>query len=121
MPLTFVNYRGERVSTAAVHQPVCPKVGTEVVEIHKGFQAEGFTPAMIEAARAEREEVNVLRRETGREPLPPFDDEAWMRQSKPKKLKVYAIESAARECCRLAEHAGWRNCRVTELRKKVFK
>lgn len=102
--LTFVNLRGESVSVAPIKAPTRPPPLRDA--FHKGWQVVGFSPdhlaeaKRMHAADPARKIDNKL-----------FDEVAFMRTSKPRKVrsKAYEVYAAALDCADLARTAGWKS------------
>lgn len=113
MSLTFVNYRGEPVSTVATHQRM-PRPTAAPDHFHKGFKVVGFSPARV--SDAERE--HVAAQAASAQPKP-FDLESWMRTHKPSAVRSqpYALKCAAEQCAELARRAGWLDVQINAIER----
>jgi hypothetical protein len=77
---------------------------------HLGWQALGFSPSQINAARGAHDAKSKE----------PFDETAWMNGAMPKPARTqpYSSPTSARQCAALLEKAGWKRVTVTEVIKK---
>lgn len=85
-----------------------------------GYLVTGFTRAMIDAAKAKREDEIREWQDVPKGPKPlPFDETLWLNQTKPKKVRAapYALREAADQCAELAKRAGWIRVQVEEVKK----
>jgi hypothetical protein len=135
--MTYVNHKGEPINPAALaHKYAKPKVMRDsplkrtddrgVAKVSDGFLVTGFSPEQLEHARKSHEtDIELANAHNAQNPTkpvdvpPPWDEDAYMRKAKPKRLrsKPYAIASAADQCAELARKAGWKNVRVEEVMK----
>ena len=77
---------------------------------HLGWQAEGFSPEQLEAAR----QAHAAKSKDD------FNEAAFMNGATPSRpvTKPYSNPSSARQCAALLEKAGWKRVTVTEVIKK---
>jgi hypothetical protein len=129
-PLTFVNFRGERVSTAATQKPYRPKKA-EATEFHKGWLVQGIPPGALEQAEHDHPRLIAdaiawnerIQKEKGlgkaRQVPGPWDADVWLNAAKrvPVRRKPYEVPDAAQQCKVLAEKAGWLRVEVIEIKK----
>lgn len=82
-----------------------------------GFHVYGFTDDDIAKARATHEAESNARQSQRKNPLPLFDEEAFVRKAKPIKLsgKPFMLEAAANQYAELQRKAGRRNVFVKKL------
>jgi len=118
MPVQFVNYRGEAVSTIAPQQKKRPKAADE--SFHKGWRVTGVPPGSLEAAQLAHQKKSRLDLQNGKQPKE-FIDADWLRNAKQKavRAKPYALADAAEICAELARKAGWLQVTVTAIEKTV--
>lgn len=136
MTLKFV-CRGQVVTADGLpmvlsdHRPkVRPHRATE--PSHHGFIVEGYRPDQVaEAKRVADEDVarwaamtdEVRRRaiREGRREPKPWDEEAWLRKNKPKRVgRAYSMPDAAEVAMDLARKAGWTHLGVRALTRGVM-
>ena len=116
--MEYTNIRGERIDLASLATPKVQKVRMPVQATHKGYMPVGFSPERVEDARKRHESESRLAVENGREPLPPFNVEMFLRNNKPKRVcKPFASYDAAVQAKVLAEKAGWLGVTIEELKK----
>lgn len=124
--------------SAAELQRLAPKrKAKSSAEVHKattdrsqakqslGFQVEGYSPEMLEAAeaahartRAAYMDLKALGKLGQNEKDPgEWDADKWMSSHKPKRVrtKPFEIASSADQCAELARKAGWLHVTVSEL------
>jgi len=114
----YTNIRGERINLADLATPKVQKVRMPTQATHKGYLPVGFSPERVEDARKRHESDSRLAAQNGREPLPPFNVEMFMRNNKPRRVcKPFASRDAALQAKELAEKAGWLGVTIEELKK----
>lgn len=124
--------------SAAELQRMAPKRKAKFsAEVHKattdrsqakqrlGFQVEGYSPEMPEAAKATHAKaratylgLKVMGRLSQSDKNPgEWDADKWMSAHKPKRVrtKPFEIASSADQCADLARKAGWLRVTVSEL------
>lgn len=82
-----------------------------------GYHVYGVTDEDIAKGRAAHEAENNVRASQHKNPLPPFDEDTFIRGAKPSKLsgKPFMLESAANQYADLQRKAGRRNVFVKKL------
>ena len=121
MPIEFVNYRGEAVSTVPPpKQTKKPKADEE--SFHKGWRVTGVPPGALEEAQAAHLKKSRLELQNGKQSKD-FIAAEWLRNArqKPIRAKPYAVQDAAETCADLARKAGWLQVTVTPIAKDVSK
>ncbi len=115
--LTYVNYLGGEAHPG--RHKAKPKTPKDEVSYHKGWRVLGYSPAHIDGARQLSEKARAEAQKLGQEPPPFFSVEAFMSTAKPKAVrpKPYELHSAALDCLKLAEKAGWIGLVVREISK----
>jgi len=113
--MSYVNFRGEPITEVRKAPRARPSLDRG--PRHKGWLAVGFSPEHLVQAERDHAAASERARAAGAPPLPPFSAEAYMRRSKPGRIrsKPYELTSAAHEACRIAERSGWLNCSVQEM------
>lgn len=133
MSVTYVNHKGEAVrleEIAKKHKPK-PKASTALktlntkdgATVSMGFEVAGFSPGHLRDA--EHDHIEKLGSQQGRrlikgeKQLSPWDEVAYMRENKPKRVapKPYTLASSADQCAEMARAAGWKNVTVREILK----
>lgn len=119
MPLEFVNYLGEKVSTVATKQQKKKDSSTQE-EFHKGHRVMGHPPNAIEQAKIEHEKRQSHKMIGDRKP---FDPAFWIMNAKKKPVRStpYALREAAEQCADMAAKAGWTHVEVVAIEKKAQK
>lgn len=131
--MNFVNINGDPWRPQVGAAPKAKPKKDRAAEYHKGYAVEGHPPGALEAARAMREqEIQAWSRlseaekaerisQGKRAPSPWPGDEAWMANTKLKRVrsKPYELPQAADECAELAKRAGWLCVRVTALTRRA--
>jgi hypothetical protein len=131
--VNYVNHKGETVrleEIAKKHKPK-PKASTALktldtkdgATVSMGFEVAGFSPGRLRDA--EHDHVEKLGGQQGRplikgeKQLGPWDEIAYMRENKPKRVapKPYTLASSADQCAEMARAAGWKNVTVREILK----
>jgi hypothetical protein len=111
----------KRKSAAASTQVQHSLDAREGPTVSKGWQVEGFSPAHLAEAKRqhdlERDSQRGRNLRKGEDALGPWDEAAYMRQAKPKKVrpKPYALASSAELCADMARKEGWLGVRVREM------
>lgn len=122
--------RGRTIAAAELPEhaePAKPRVAKEREKQHLGFAVEGFAPGQIAEAhkhadealrmwraKSEEEQQDYLR--AGNKEPKPWDEERYVRMTKPKRVaKLYSVPQAAADCMALAIAAGWERVRINEL------
>lgn len=116
----YVNYLGQEIGLIA--HPAPKKEKPQKGSTHNGWRVQGIPPGSLEEAKAHHARLCVEARTNPRAKMPPpFDDAKWIMNAKrrPVRSKPYEVQSAAQECARLAERAGWLGVNVVELVKEV--
>ncbi len=109
MSMTFVNLRGEPL--AVTPGKAIKKVSAGFAEsYHKGWVVVGYSPDQLAEARRQHAVASAAAVKSGGPSHAPFDEVAYMRAAKPRKVrsKPYEIFEAAEACADLARRAGWK-------------
>jgi hypothetical protein len=120
MPLQFVNINGQSVDPSSPVYAAKKRAPKEEKPENfcRGLCVAGFSPEMIERAKAEHEVKSAASRARGKE-LDPFAVEAHIRQAKPKKLpRRFHIADAAHQYAQMLANAGWVGVTVQHDRPK---
>ena len=82
-----------------------------------GYHVYGVTDEDIAKGRAAHEEENNIRASQHKDPLPPFDEDTFIRGAKPSKLsgKPFMLEQAANQYAELQKKAGRHAVSVKKL------
>jgi hypothetical protein len=105
--LTYVNHRGEPISTGPSGKAAVKKSSTSSQDsYHKGWDVLGFSPEHLAEARR----LHELEPPAAGQERKPFDEAAYLRNAKPKKArsKPYGVWEAAEQCADLMRRAGWK-------------
>jgi len=133
MSVTYVNRKGETVypdQIAQKHKPK-PKASTALktldtkdgATVSMGFEVAGFSLEHLAEAKRKHEIQLEGQKDRalikGEKKLSAWDEEAYMRESKPKRVapKPYTLASSADQCAEMARKAGWKNVTVREILK----
>lgn len=117
--MEFVNVHGQPINFGAGNLGKVKKP-TKVAEAHhKGWRAVGFSPEQIAEAKVAHEEDSAREVHNGRQALPAWNEDAWMRHAKPKAIrsKPYELEDAAVQCAALATRNGWKRTHHVRVAK----
>jgi UDP-N-acetyl-D-mannosaminuronic acid transferase (WecB/TagA/CpsF family) len=120
MPLQFINIHGQAVDpTSPIYAAKKRAPKEEKSEtFSRGLCVSGFSPEMIERAKAEHEVKAAASRARGKE-LDPFTVDAHIRQAKPKKLpRRFHVADAAQQYAQMLVSAGWVGVTVQHDRPK---
>lgn len=129
--VTYVNPSGQPIDPLDPARQVTPPKKTRDTSdgFHKGFRVLGYPPGAIAKAKEhhEKRRLEITRSNIGaikpqREPGM-WSETAWKQANRPKPVrsKPYEIESAAVQCMRLAERAGWTDVQLVEVKKEPVK
>lgn len=116
--MQFVNIHGRPVDTTPVKQAAKSKATQD--EAHKGYLAVGYSPEQIEAGRVAHEAEISAAIANKRVPPQPWSVEAFMRKTKPRKIRTqpyFILDAAKQACVMAAKQLGWINCRVEPVIK----
>lgn len=113
--MNYVNANGEPISIGSrqSHIPVKKARAVRTEKQHMGFQAVGFGPEHIAAAKAKHEE----KQRDSEENLGDFSADAWMNGAKKQngQKKPFATPEAAGQLAEMLKRAGWARVEVLEL------
>lgn len=116
--MQYTNVNGDPIDLASLATPKVVKVRMPAQATHKGFMPVGFSPAQVEDAKKRHESDSRMAVSNGREPLPPFSIESFLRSATPKRVcKPFASAEAAHQAKAIAEKSGWLGVTIKEMKK----
>jgi len=107
--MQFVNIHGAPISVPTGKKPPPKPSGMKPDTYHKGWLVTGFSPEHLAAAATEHRNTSDK----------PWDEVAYMRNARPKKVrsKPYEVADGAEKCAAMARAAGWKLVQVSPVAK----